>query len=182
MTRKTREPRTPARKRFTRPPASGVNAPGEGYVGPGHPPKEFRFKPGQSGNPKGRRQASTRTNFKALIEEALAEKVTLRQGEREHIVSKREAGIQQLVNAFAKGDRYARRDLIDLAARVGVDLVAGRGAVLQEAIETTLAAEDEALLVDFVRRQGGTPDWFADDVPTTSAQGTEKPGKGGRQE
>ncbi len=27
---------------------------GENRVGPGHPPKEHRFKPGQSGNPKGR--------------------------------------------------------------------------------------------------------------------------------
>jgi hypothetical protein len=103
MTRKTRRSRPPPRKRSTRPPVSGASAPGKEYVGPGHPPKQFRFRPGQSGNPKGRRQASTRTNFKALIEEALAEKVTLRQGEKEHVVTKREAGIQQLVNAFAKG-------------------------------------------------------------------------------
>ena len=86
-------------------------------VGPGRPPKEYQFKPGQSGNPKGARRKSTsiELDLKALFERALSGKVTLRQGEQEKIITKAAAGIEQLVHQFAKGDRYARRDLLALA-------------------------------------------------------------------
>src|SRR6478752_6362571 len=74
-------------------------------VGPGRPPKEHQFKPGQSGNPKGarRKPGSIAPDLKALFERALSAKVTLRQGEREKIITKAAAGIEQLVNQFAKG-------------------------------------------------------------------------------
>jgi hypothetical protein len=44
--------------------------------------------------------------------------VKLRQGSREKIVTCAAAGIEQLVNQFAKGDRHARRDLIVLAEKL----------------------------------------------------------------
>ena len=92
-------------------------------VGPGRPPKEHQFKPGQSGNPNGarRKPRSIAPDLKALFERALSGKVTLRQGEQEKIITKAAAGIEQLVNQFAKGDRHARRDLLALAERLGVD-------------------------------------------------------------
>src|SRR5438045_6839980 len=97
----------------------------EYHVGPSRPPKEYQFKPGQSGNPKGarRKPTSIAPDLKDLFERALSGKVTLRQGEQEQIITKAAAGIEQLVNQFAKGDRHARRDLLALAARLGVDLV-----------------------------------------------------------
>ena len=90
-------------------------------VGPGRPPKEYQFKPGQSGNPKGacRKPRSIAPDLKALFERVLSGKVTLRQGEQEKIITKAAAGIEQLVNQFAKGDGYARRDLLALAERLG---------------------------------------------------------------
>ena len=130
-------------------------APSEVYrVGPGRPPKEYQFKKGQSGNPKGacRKSTSIAPDIKALLERALTKKVTLRQGEKEKFVTKAAAGIEQLVNQFAKGDRYARRDLIDLANKLGVDLVAGQGQVIEKALETNVTTDDEALLADYVRR------------------------------
>jgi hypothetical protein len=175
MTRHPLRSKKPPRKRPAIPPEA------QGYVGPGHPPKEFRFKPGQSGNPKGRRKALTRTDVKQLIEEALAETVTFQKGGKEHTVTKREAGILQLVNSYAKGDRYARRDLFDLADKMGVNLVAGQGEALQEALEETLAVDDQALLAELIKRHGGTPDWCADDVETTSSEVTETPEDDGRQ-
>jgi uncharacterized protein DUF5681 len=99
-------------------PGSDPDASAEEYkVGPGHPPKEFQFKPGQSGNPKGakRKPPSLAPDLKLLLERALNTKVKLKQGEMEQIVTKAAAGIEQLVNQFAKGDRDARRDLIALA-------------------------------------------------------------------
>ena len=81
----------------------------------------------------------------------------LRQGEREKIITKAAAGIEQLVNQFAKGDRHARRDLLALAARLGVDLVAGQGDALAQSVATALSANDEALLADYVRRHAVQP-------------------------
>ena len=82
-------------------------------VGPGRPPREYQFQPGQSGNPKGaaRKPKSIAPELGAILERSLNGKVTLRQGEKEKIVTKIAAGIEQLVTQFAKGDRHARRDL-----------------------------------------------------------------------
>src|SRR6476646_795531 len=123
-------------------------------VGPGRPPRKYQFKPGQSGNPKGarRKPRSIAPDLKALFERALSAKVTLRQGEQEKIITKAAAGIEQLVNQFAKGDRHARRDLLALAARLGVDLMAGHGDALRHSVAAALSADDEALLADYVRR------------------------------
>jgi hypothetical protein len=86
-----------------------------------------------------------------VLERALSTKVTLRQGEKQRVVTLATAGIEQLVGQYAKGDRYARRDVFDLAQRLGVDLAAGRENVIEQALATDVAAEDEALLADYVR-------------------------------
>jgi hypothetical protein len=133
------------------PEVSDANAPKEYRVGPGRPPREFQWKPGQSGNPQGKKRtsASIAPDLKAVLERALSKKVTLRQGERERTVTMATAGIEQLVAQFAKGDRYARRDILDLAHRLGVDLTQGK------TIESAhLTADDEALLAAYLRRHG----------------------------
>jgi hypothetical protein len=142
------------RKPNTRPSSETDRSDQEYRVGPGRPPKEYQFKPGQSGNPKGarRKPRSIAPDLKALFERALSAKVTLRQGEQEKIITKAAAGIEQLVNQFAKGDRHARRDLLALAARLGVDLMAGHGDALEQSVAAALSANDEALLADYVRR------------------------------
>jgi Family of unknown function (DUF5681) len=122
-------------------------------VGPGRPPREYQFKPGQSGNPNGarRKPKSIVPDLKALLERALSAKVTLRQGEKERIITKARAGIEQLVNQFAKGDPRARHDLlIALAAKLGIDLLAGQG---EQGIAAAASANDQALLDDYVRRR-----------------------------
>ena len=145
------------RKRSDAPPP---DPPDQEYrVGPGRPPKEHQFRPGQSGNPKGarRKSRSIELDLKALFERALSGKVTLRQGEQEKIITKAAAGIEQLVNQFAKGDRHARRDLLALAERLGVDLVAGQGAALEQSVAAALSANDQALLADYVQRHAVQP-------------------------
>jgi hypothetical protein len=123
-------------------------------VGPGRPPKEYQFKPGASGNPKGaKRKTSLAPDLKAILERELNEKVRLRQGEREQIITKGAAGISKLVNQFAEGDRHARRDLITLAGALGVDLTAGRPEVIEQALAPPVTADDQALVDDYVRRR-----------------------------
>ncbi len=136
--------------------SSEPDASAEEYkVGPGRPPKEFQFKPGQSGNPKGakRKPPSIAPDLKLSLERALSTKVKLKQGEKEQTVTKAEAGMEQLVNQFAKGDRHARRDVIALADKLGVDL--GQ----RKAIQQALALNHQAILDAYVARRsdGGAP-------------------------
>jgi hypothetical protein len=120
-------------------------------VGPGRPPKEHQFKPGQSGNPKGakRKPKAMAPDLKAALEQALSKTIKLKQGEKERIVSMAVAGIEQLVVQFAKGDPRARRDLFAVADKLSVDLLAGQ----QQAINDALAANHEAILRTYVERQ-----------------------------
>ena len=66
------------------------------------------------------------TELRAALERALKEKVALRQGDKEKIVTMGNAGMRQLATKFAKGDRHARRDLFPVAQMLGIDLGAGR--------------------------------------------------------
>jgi hypothetical protein len=115
------------RKRVATPVVLNTRASGEEYrVGPGRPPRQYQFKPGQSGNPKGakRKAASILPDLKAVFKRAFSKKVTLKQGEKERIVTKFEAGFEQLANQFAQGDRHARRDFFYWAHKLGGDLTA----------------------------------------------------------
>ena len=71
-------------------------------VGYGRPPKHTRFKPGQSGNPRGRPKKSK--NVDALLERELDEVVTLQEGGQPIRITKREAIIKQFVNLAIKGN------------------------------------------------------------------------------
>jgi hypothetical protein len=123
-------------------------------VGPGHPPTEYQFKPGQSGNPKGakRKSPSMAPDLKMLLERALNQKIKLQRGEREQLMTKAAAGIANLVDEFAAGDRHARRDLIALAGKLGIDLTAGQGAI-ERALGAKFSADDQALVDDYIRRR-----------------------------
>jgi hypothetical protein len=132
------------------------NARSKSYeVGYGLPPKKFQFRKGRSGNPTGtrRKPPPLASDLKVSLERALNARVKLRRGERDEIVTKAAAGIDKLVNQFAEGDRHARRDLIALAETLGVDLTAGQGRTIEHVVTEALAAEDEAVIADFLRRQ-----------------------------
>ncbi len=88
-------------------------------------------------------------DLKVALERALNKTVKLRQGDKERTVTMAVAGIEQMVAQFAKGDHRARRDLIALAEKLGVDLMAGQNQVIQEA----LAANYETILRTYVERQ-----------------------------
>ena len=119
-------------------------------VGPGRPPKQYQFKPGQSGNPKGaKRKPPLLPDLRHLFEQALSEKVTLKQGEKKRNLTMAEAGIKQLVAFFAKGDRHARRDVLTYAGMLGIDLLAGH----RQTIEEALAADHQAILDAYVARK-----------------------------
>jgi Family of unknown function (DUF5681) len=138
-------------------------------VGYRRPPKRHQFRTGQSGNPSGKRKRPpSPPDLKAQLESELDKTVTIRSGGGVKIRTKGAAGIEQLVDQFAKGERNARRDLMLLSEKLGVDLT--NREALQSALEDALFAEDEALLADFVRRHGGQYPPGADAVRSLPAE------------
>ena len=71
-------------------------------VGYRKPPKRTRFKPGQSGNPRGRPKGTK--NLKTDLMEELGEKIVIREGDRSQKVSKQRALLKSVVNRAIKGD------------------------------------------------------------------------------
>ena len=79
-------------------------------VGYGRPPRQTRFEPGRSGNPRGRPNRSK--NLATLLSEALREPAIVTENGRRRKVSKRQAVIKQLVNRSARGDLKAMQMLL----------------------------------------------------------------------
>jgi Family of unknown function (DUF5681) len=134
-------------------PANSGNLPDPEYkVGPGRPPAEHRFKKGgPSPNPKGRprKDATALPDVKKIFEEALNKKYKFKRGDKDVFLTRTALGIDQLLNQFAKGDRYARRDMIEMAVKFGVDLLAGQKGRIEEA----LSLSHEAILEGYFARR-----------------------------
>jgi len=74
-------------------------------VGRGKPPRKTRFKPGKSGNPKGRPKGSK--NFSTVIARALNGKVPITENGRSKKVSGREVIAKKLLHKAFGGDLKA---------------------------------------------------------------------------
>jgi Family of unknown function (DUF5681) len=79
-------------------------------VGYCRPPMGTRFRPGQSGNPRGRRKGAR--NLSAVIAAALSERVAVNENGRRCRISKLEAAVKQLVNRAASGETRATQLLL----------------------------------------------------------------------
>lgn len=75
----------------------------EDRVGHCRPPRAWRFRPGQSGNPRGRPKRAH--GLGAVLAKALGERVEAKENGRRRRMTKLEAAVKQLVNSAANGDR-----------------------------------------------------------------------------
>ena len=118
-------------------------------VGYGKPPAASRFKPGQTGNAKGRPKGHK--NLKTLIRQAMTARISVQEGSSNRQVSKIEGVVlRQLQNALKGNDRSAMA-VIRMALQLGF---LDDGAEGHQA-EVALSATDERILKELITRRGG---------------------------
>lgn len=143
--------------------------PPEYPVGRGRPPVHTRWKPGQSGNPRGRPKGSR--NVRTVLEEALKKQIQIRDGERTRSMSKLECIVTITVNRAAQGDIKHLLAVFQLLRAVGMT---------DEVPSTTefepVTERDAEIVADFVRRYLSSAGDGAADNGSTNPQGT-PPGK-----
>lgn len=113
-------------------------------VGYGKPPKQTRFKKGQSGNAGGRPKGTP--NLKTAIEKVMKSKVTVRKGTRRLLMSPVDAIANKLFQQALEGDLKALKGLIEYG---------GLGDAFAESVQksTPFAPEDLEILQDALTRQ-----------------------------
>jgi hypothetical protein len=82
-------------------------------VGYGQPPLASRFKPGTSGNAKGRPKGSK--NLKTLIREAMTASISIQEGEKTRRVTKLEGVVLRQLQSALKGSDRAALAVIKMA-------------------------------------------------------------------
>ena len=117
--------------------------PPHALVGYKRPPRATQFKPGQSGNPKGRPKGSL--NIANVLAKTLREQVAVNEGGRHRKITKLEAAVKQIVNKAAGGDAGAIRFLIGLTQVVEAQFDA------QEA-RSELPEDDKKVLAGLLAR------------------------------
>jgi len=84
-------------------------------VGNKKPPKQFQFKPGQSGNPRGRPKGST--SFEAKVHKELSKLVTVNKNGKSVRMSKLDVGVTRLVDRFMTGDLKSTAIILGLGTK-----------------------------------------------------------------
>jgi hypothetical protein len=87
-------------------------------VGYGRPPVGSRFKPGTSGNPKGRPKGAK--NLKTQIEDAFTAKISIQVGEKTIRVSRLEGVLLRLMQSALRGDGKSAMTILKIAQQLGI--------------------------------------------------------------
>jgi len=119
-----------------------------GYeVGYCRPPKHSQFRPGQSGNPAGRRRGLR--NLVTDVKSTLGTPVKVKEGGRTRTTSTQEAALMVLGQKALRGDARALERIVALAERFNND--AGEIGLTQP-----LCAEDQAILAAYAAEAAAT--------------------------
>ena len=120
-------------------------------VGYGKPPAHSRFKPGQSGNPKGKKKGDR--TYQAIVRGVLNEKVPVRTARGTKKITKLEALVHTTMNSALKGNPKAVDQVLKIAREAGLtnEVADALGTWTMK----ELADEDQAILDRF---SGGDED------------------------
>lgn len=136
----------------------------DGDIGYGKPPKQYQFKPGQSGNPKGRKKGSRglRTDLGA----ELRSKVPVTENGKTRQLTKQQLVLKAMVTKAAKGDTKAAAHVLSMTMQIF-------GIEDERTGKSQLSAADEALLADYLASSGGPSkppaDWPAEPLANPNA-------------
>lgn len=122
----------------------GAPEPSEYAVGYKKPPVHSRFRPGKSGNPKGRPKGGL--NLATALNRALRERVVVTENGRRRSITKLEAAVKGLVNRAVKGDPRAMHQMLALSPLVGIE---------PDQTSGSLELQDAAVLASLVAKLGG---------------------------
>jgi hypothetical protein len=118
---------------------------GEPVVGYGRPPLASRFKPGTSGNAKGRPKGSK--NLKTLLKEAMTASIQIQEGRHTRRVSKLEGVVLRQLQSALKGNDRSALAVIKMAHQLRF-LEDGESNVA----ETAISREEEQILNELIGR------------------------------
>jgi hypothetical protein len=124
-----------------------LRSPSNYDVGYGRPPKETRFRPGQSGNPTGHRKGSKAIGVR--LQELINSKVAVTENGRTRRISRLDVMLRQLANDAMRGDQRGLKLLMEFLHRYGA---AVEGTVRSEEI----TSEDLEILSDYLRKTGSS--------------------------
>jgi hypothetical protein len=110
-------------------------------VGYGHPPKRSQFKPGKSGNPRGRPKGSR--SMGAVLQDVVRQKVTVTEGDRSRRVPLLDVIFRRLAADAARSDPRAVKLLVSLLERYG-DADSAEGA------SDDMSADDRRILARYL--------------------------------
>lgn len=124
-------------------------------VGFGKPPKHAQFKPGQSGNPKGRKKGAK--GMKTLAKQMLTAKVPVRSANGTKMMTRMDALLHKMVELSMKGNPRLILALVDLYEQ---SVPEQRASEAQPYNAPSLTGTDEAtlaMLKDMLLGQGEKP-------------------------
>jgi hypothetical protein len=127
------------------------------------PPRKGHFKPGQSGNPRGRPKNSK--NIKTCVRELLDAKIAVIEGGKTRKITRAEAIAIQLVNLAAKGDPKGLAAVMNLTREFDEAVADGRPIALNR-------AEDVGVLDGIIARIRAGEAAFSADAPADYSDST----------
>ena len=120
-------------------------------IGYKKPPRQTRFKRGESGNPSGRPKGSK--NLATLLEKELRQRVVVNENGRRRSITKQEAMIKHLVNKALSGDRRLLQLMLEEIRLLETRAASSATAIIDDADQQVMRQIQERLLR--AAQQGG---------------------------
>ena len=92
--------------------------PGRELVGYGRPPVKHRFKPGESGSPRGRPKG--RRNLAVQLRETYTAEITVREGSRKTRIPRIVAIVRKQIDQALRGDPRVQNSVLKQARELGL--------------------------------------------------------------